>query len=460
MLQLEKFAKENATEKIFVYIEKPSAFLNEFMKKHGQQIDFWDSERLTSEIFRLDLRFYLFLIIENYIESTSYDITYSFCQMYRKVEDGTAETRAIQPSDELLNLLWNAKDRSSSLHKSARTLQEVFENTSLNIGEMKIKEPIVKGYLKGLLFLSENSLKPLRIIFKEILTRYPEIFVQYCIQTKGRSNWIYFFTHNPTLLPTTIIEFLKKSEKELSGFREFLKNKPTEMHFEDSFNDILSDVSRIMANEAQWLEDTVDTLLSIYLFKDWKEIRNKTPNWLRFWEFERGLSYRVEHEEEYSIETGLQPGSKTNSRLPTSNKIELQSKQDFCFVIMPFKKNFFRLYENCIKPTLEHNGFEAINAGDLYYPTPFNEDIKKYIKMARFVIADVTNDVPNVLYELGFAHAADKETVIITQDENYVSSDFKHVRYFKYDDDKRGWNLLKETLNEVISSIKAKDKGT
>jgi hypothetical protein len=451
--QLETLAKREARTKIYIYIEEPSASFKEAMKRTSG-ISFWDSKKLTLETFSKNLRFYVFLIIENYIERTSYRITLSFCKMYQEIEQGRLKVEGPAKADpEMINLLWNAKDRSTSLHKSLRTLQEIYENTDLSSLDEKTKESVVNGFLRGLFNLHLNSLRPLEILFDEFITKYPSNFAQFCIQTKGRSNWTFFWTHVPQLLPMHIIKSLEEAEKESLKLKQFLNESGGGFDSSESVSDLLGDLSRITANGAYWLEETIDDLLSIALFKEWTKMREKTPEWLRFWEHEHGLGYspRLKHAK---TDTEVVRGTAQQAQALQPSKVPLIPKHRLCFVLMPFKANFFRLYEKHIKPVLEENGFTVMKADDIYTPTPIHEVIKKYIKSASLVLADVTNDNPNVLSELGQAHALGKDTIIITQDEGDIPSNFRYLRYLKYDDDEKGWESLRVRLNKAVRSMK------
>ena len=289
ILQLETLVKRDARTKIYVYIEEPSAAFKEVMNK-TLEVSFWNSEKLTTETFRTDLRFYLFLIIENNIERASYRITFSFCKFYWDLEEGKMKVQESEKPDvEMLNLLWNAKDRSASLHKSLRTLQEIYENTDLSSDNFKETESIVNGFLRGLFSLCVNSLEPLEILFKEYITKYPNGFGQFCLQTKGRSNWLFFFQHLPELLPGRITKSFEKAAEEDAKLEKFLEKSGVPPTPPETLSEILANVSRIVANNAYWLEDTVDDLHSIAFFGKWEKMREKTPEWLRSWDFEHQL---------------------------------------------------------------------------------------------------------------------------------------------------------------------------
>jgi len=125
--QLQEFAKRPSTSKIYIYIEEPTIDFKNAMEEFKNRISFWNAEFLTHEFFCTNPRFYLFLILENTFMQPIYRIVMSFFRVYFKVEKQKDVAKAIQATPEMLNLLWAAKDRSASLHKSLRTLQLMFE---------------------------------------------------------------------------------------------------------------------------------------------------------------------------------------------------------------------------------------------------------------------------------------------------------------------------------------------
>jgi nucleoside 2-deoxyribosyltransferase len=60
-------------------------------------------------------------------------------------------------------------------------------------------------------------------------------------------------------------------------------------------------------------------------------------------------------------------------------------------------------------------------------------DITKSIYDAQIIIADLTGRNPNVMYELGLAHAANKPVIMLVQSEEDIPFDVRHIRYLKYD---------------------------
>jgi hypothetical protein len=128
-------------------------------------------------------------------------------------------------------------------------------------------------------------------------------------------------------------------------------------------------------------------------------------------------------------------------------------ENDLCFVLMPFREPFQRLYKDHIKPVLEAQGFRVLKADDIFTPTVITDDIWQYINKSRFVLADVTGKNPNVFYELGITHTVGKDAIILTQTEDDIPFDLRHLRHFTYVDNEDGWKALRENIEKVVKAI-------
>jgi nucleoside 2-deoxyribosyltransferase len=136
------------------------------------------------------------------------------------------------------------------------------------------------------------------------------------------------------------------------------------------------------------------------------------------------------------------------------------------FVIMPFRKetetdrNLQRMYQLAIKPALELEGYECIRADEIQEQGLVLEHIVQAIDSADVVIADLTNDNPNVMYELGLAHARSKPVIMIAQNPEKAPFDLKAYRIVKY-----GTNLgedadLKKEIRGALRVVGKKEKST
>jgi hypothetical protein len=127
--------------------------------------------------------------------------------------------------------------------------------------------------------------------------------------------------------------------------------------------------------------------------------------------------------------------------------------EKLCFVLMPFTKSFKPLYTKVIKPVVTKCGLKCRRADDIFEPKPIMQDVWKHINMARIIIADLTGRNPNVFYEVGVAHALAKRVILLTQDENDVPFDIKHIRHITYSSNLRGKEKLKVELAKSIREI-------
>jgi hypothetical protein len=291
--QLKKLAAQPSKTKIYVFSEEPTSKFKKEMVRLQRKVSFWNSEKLTSELFNTTIGFYLWLVVENYFEKDLFGITLSFCKIYVNLKKRKRKPHSpVEANNEMINLLWNAKDRSVSLHRSLRTLQAFFEETNLYEITEDTKKTIIHAFLGSLAEIHQKSLRPLRRLFEEFIIKYPGNFDQFCLQTANRSNWMQFLTYLPQLSPGHIIESFEKAKKESLEYKELFDKLEVEPSAGEShLGEILANISQILANVAYFLEDTVDDLLSIGLLGSWDALRK---------EFSKVnvLQMKIDHDEE------------------------------------------------------------------------------------------------------------------------------------------------------------------
>jgi len=141
------------------------------------------------------------------------------------------------------------------------------------------------------------------------------------------------------------------------------------------------------------------------------------------------------------------------------NKVEIEINElnNSCFVVMPFSNMFEIEYQKVIKPTLFELGIECVRGDEIYTKQRIMDDIWASIRKCRFVIAELTGRNPNVLYEIGLAHAIGKPVIIVTRNGEDVPFDLKDLRYLYYDVSDPFWgeNLkigLKSLIEKVLQS--------
>jgi hypothetical protein len=135
--------------------------------------------------------------------------------------------------------------------------------------------------------------------------------------------------------------------------------------------------------------------------------------------------------------------------------------QTFVFVIMPFDQDLTNIFNTIIKNTVESKGLRCERADDFMTNNAIIKDIVDNICKARFLIADITDYNRNVMYELGIAHAVQKEVIMIYQKNvdggsEKVPFDISHIRTIQYANNAIGGQKMKEQLSKTIDYVLSK----
>ena len=127
-----------------------------------------------------------------------------------------------------------------------------------------------------------------------------------------------------------------------------------------------------------------------------------------------------------------------------------------CFVIMRFHEQSDPVFDKVIQPALAAHGFQAWRT-DRSVPTgDVVAAIRDGISHCYFAIADTTDDRPNVMYELGFAHATGKPVILLRR-ANHDGSlppapfDFQTQSILKYNSDLDDLRRRLETAISVLT---------
>jgi hypothetical protein len=127
-----------------------------------------------------------------------------------------------------------------------------------------------------------------------------------------------------------------------------------------------------------------------------------------------------------------------------------------CFVIMPFDRDFEDVY-TIIKSTVE--SATAITSGrcfrlDESQPAGrITERLLREINSASFCVADLTGSKPNVMWELGYAMALGRPTVIVTQRLADLPFDIRDMQSLEYDRTRLSSTLAAPLRKIVIDTL-------
>ncbi len=146
-----------------------------------------------------------------------------------------------------------------------------------------------------------------------------------------------------------------------------------------------------------------------------------------------------------------------------SRKAELEEKRRFCLWHKRLEKQFFRwpqdesdIYE------IDHQQLDWLlgglemhqqHADETYGPGLIISDISKQIIDSKIIIADITPANPNVYYEVGYAHALNKPTILIAEKPTELPFDVSPFRTLFYENSIRGKKQVEDGLRKHIQAI-------
>jgi hypothetical protein len=125
------------------------------------------------------------------------------------------------------------------------------------------------------------------------------------------------------------------------------------------------------------------------------------------------------------------------------------------FVVMQFTPPFNELYSEVVKPVCEELDFLAVRADETYGPGIIIQDIERQILQAKIIVADITPANPNVYYEVGFAHALKKPTILIAEKPTALPFDVSPFRTLFYDNTIAGKARVHAGLRNHLEAIKS-----
>lgn len=192
--------------------------------------------------------------------------------------------------------------------------------------------------------------------------------------------------------------------------------------------------------------------LYISLYYDWEQIINRIhilESNHKFIISGSMLRYGLDIDKIPEIEKKI---SKINSiKCKFYNIVTIQAIADFVFVIMPINNPKTEQYYNeIIKPQINNNkewDLSCWRSNDDKIPETITDQIYTYIVKSKFIIADITELNPNVMYEIGLAHALNKNILIITQDDHKnLPFDIKDQKAKKYSNKEQLTDIIQENI--------------
>ncbi len=103
-----------------------------------------------------------------------------------------------------------------------------------------------------------------------------------------------------------------------------------------------------------------------------------------------------------------------------------------CFVAMPFTEEFDDVFRYGIKPVVVARGLDCLRVDKDAFVGNIVERIHHMIDRADVVIADMTTSNPNVYYEVGYAHHARKQVILICGARSLLEFNLQSMRCLFY----------------------------
>ena len=132
-----------------------------------------------------------------------------------------------------------------------------------------------------------------------------------------------------------------------------------------------------------------------------------------------------------------------------------------CYVIMPFSKtascstkNWTWIYENLFKKAVEESGLDYECKRSSATRGSIIKGIIHDLDESYVVIADLTDQSPNVFYELGIRHSLGPRTILVAQRRKQIPFDLRGYASHIYDwKSEKGRNELKRRIKALLKEI-------
>ena len=123
------------------------------------------------------------------------------------------------------------------------------------------------------------------------------------------------------------------------------------------------------------------------------------------------------------------------------------------FIVMQFGVPYDQLYADVIRPVVAERGFDVIRADDDFGPGLIIADVVRRIQEAEVIIADITPENQNVFYEVGYAHALGKPTILLAEKGKRLPFDVSGFRTLFYENSIAGKAAVEQGLRRHVEAI-------
>jgi hypothetical protein len=145
----------------------------------------------------------------------------------------------------------------------------------------------------------------------------------------------------------------------------------------------------------------------------------------------------------------------TGSSAIRLSSFDIHAQHPNAFIVIRFGPPFDTLYRDVIEPIARKVDLKVTRADEITGPGIIFKDIQQNIAEANVVIADIATQNSNVFYEVGYAHALNKPTILLAKRGEDLPFDIKSYRVIFYDDTIGGKREIEENLERHLRSVLA-----
>jgi hypothetical protein len=132
--------------------------------------------------------------------------------------------------------------------------------------------------------------------------------------------------------------------------------------------------------------------------------------------------------------------------------ISVHPIQPRAFVAMQFGEPFDAIYTEVIQPVCAEMDMDVFRADEVYESSVILKDIIAGLLDSTVVVAEISPENPNVFYELGYAHARGKPTILLAQRGRKLPFDVSGYRTIFYDDSIGGKRTVEDLLRKHLQN--------
>lgn len=145
------------------------------------------------------------------------------------------------------------------------------------------------------------------------------------------------------------------------------------------------------------------------------------------------------------------PAAVQEGRPATVPQVNEPRKKKCVFVAMPFTEEFDDVYQFGIYAAVRRCGYVCERVDESAFAGNIVDRITEGIRHAEFVVADLTQEKPNVYLEVGFAWGLRRPVILVAREGQRLHFDLSHHRCIFY----RTIGKLAESLEQTIRDLQS-----